>query len=109
MELIEHNPCNDHMRGCQHDVAAMIVVLLYTRMLNTLLFQGEQERVYAQMDRASSKLPPADLAIYLASKGSHKKRQKLRDLYGSNSYDTPNHITLLSISRQPTKQVSTCA
>lgn len=46
------------------------------------------------MDRDAKTLPPADLAIYIATKGSHKKRQKLRHMFLSQGRDLGVAMTL---------------
>jgi hypothetical protein len=38
-------------------------------------------RLYSAMTRQEKHLSPADLAVWTATKGNHKKRQKIRDLF----------------------------
>jgi hypothetical protein len=45
---------------------------------------GERKRLYGQMDNQAQHLTPAALATYAASKGNHKKRQKILELFIAN-------------------------
>ena len=47
----------------------------------------EDKRIDAEMRRKTSELNPEQLAAWAATKGSHAKRQKLRELYMQNGHD----------------------
>ena len=67
---------------------------------------AERKRLYGQMDREVQHLSPAALATYAASKGNHKKRQKILELFLSNGRNmgmTMNlYMDIENIERQAT-------
>ena len=67
---------------------------------------AERKRLYARMDREAKQLSPQALAVYLASKGRHNKRQKMCDLYLTNGRNLGMTMELFSSTEQVDEQGS---
>ena len=54
----------------------------------------EDKRLYGEMDRKAKHLDPTKLAVYLATKGTHAKRQKLKEIFMEQGGDLGASMTI---------------
>ena len=63
-----------------------------------------RKRLYAQMDRDAKYLSPEALALFTSSKGKHKKRERLLDLFISNGKNLGMVMNLYAQTEQESKE-----